>query len=124
MDKSISKIDVEIRISNEDIDDIMVCALEGGINYWCGKCEVVGDYLGEYASDQISRGGELILYDIEDEDEHWKLNKGKLLKGIRMYIENGYYNIVNNGKINAYEIDAEVADCIIQYALFGGIIFG
>ena len=76
-----------VRVRNEDIDDIMVSALEGGINYWCRKAEVKGGYLGEYASDQISRGGELILHDTED-------------------------------------IDAEDADCIIQYALFGDVIYG
>ena len=44
---------LDVRVSNEDIDDIMVSALEGGINYWCRKAEVKGEYLGEYASDQI-----------------------------------------------------------------------
>ena len=47
----------EVKISQQDIDDIMVCALEGGISYWCCEAEVIGEYLGEYASDQISRGG-------------------------------------------------------------------
>ena len=49
---------LDVRVSNEDIDDIMVSALEGGINYWCRKAEVKGEYLREYASDQISSGGE------------------------------------------------------------------
>ena len=39
----------------------MVTALEGGINYWCRRAKVVGEYLGEAAIDQISRGGSLIL---------------------------------------------------------------
>ena len=59
----------------------MCTALEGGINYWCCKAEVVGEYLGEYASEQISRGGELKLYDAE-EDEVYTLTLDKLLKGI------------------------------------------
>ena len=54
-------------VSDEDIDDIMSAALDGGITYWCGKAEVVGEYLGEYASEQISHGGMLKLYDIEDD---------------------------------------------------------
>ena len=43
----------------------MATALDGGITYWCNKAEVIGGYLGEYASDQISRGGKLKLYDYE-----------------------------------------------------------
>ena len=53
-------------ISDEDIDEIMSAALAGGITYWCGRAKVVGEYLGEYASEQISRGGVLKLYDIEE----------------------------------------------------------
>lgn len=40
----------------------MVSALEGGINYWCRRVVVQGDYLGEYASEQISRGGKLAIW--------------------------------------------------------------
>ena len=32
----------EVKVTAEDIDDIMCSALEGGINYWCCKAEVVG----------------------------------------------------------------------------------
>lgn len=42
---------IEVNMTQQDIDDIMVAALEGGINYWCREAEVVGEYLGEYASD-------------------------------------------------------------------------
>ena len=49
---------MDVTINQRDIDDIMSIALEGGITYWCSYVEVVGgEYLGEYASDQISRGG-------------------------------------------------------------------
>lgn len=68
------KAELEINVTQEDIDDIVATALEGGINYWCRKAEVVGDYLGEYASEQISRGGTLKLYDSE-EDEVYELTR-------------------------------------------------
>ena len=32
-------VNLQIVVTQEDIDDIMVTALEGGINYWCGKAE-------------------------------------------------------------------------------------
>lgn len=108
----------EFIYNQQDIDDIMVSALEGGITYWCGRCEVVGEYLGEYASEQISRGGKLILHDIEDDEETWELDLEKLQKGIKGIIEKGYWNG------DKYYCDAEVADIIVQYALFDDIVFG
>lgn len=129
-----SQIKVEniYTVTDEDIDDIMCSAFEGGITYWCGRVEVVGEYLGEYASEQISRGGELILWDAENDDESYRLNKEMLLEGIRLAIknrdfeeyrwyENRWYE--NNG-LDCTQVDADVADCIIQYALFGEVVFG
>lgn len=56
------KVEIRVELTQQDIDDIMVAALEGGINYWCDEAAVEGgEYLGKYASDQISRGGTLLL---------------------------------------------------------------
>ena len=129
------KVELDVVITQQDIDDIVTTALEGGINYWCRKAEVVGDYLGEYASEQISRGGILKLYDGE-EDAIYELDKEKLLKGITKYLEDPEkpYEILENGTdsvgchsgyvLDCCMVDATVADIIVQYALFGEIIFG
>lgn len=45
------KAEISVRISTEDIDDIVTTALEGGICYWCRRAEVKGKYLGEFASE-------------------------------------------------------------------------
>ena len=49
------RVVLQIVVTQEDIDDIMVSALEGGINYWCDKAKVDGHSLGEYATDKIGR---------------------------------------------------------------------
>ena len=49
-------VEMDVTLTQQDIDDIMSIALDY-IGYWCGKAKVVGEYLGEFASDQISRGG-------------------------------------------------------------------
>ena len=68
MDDIILKITAEIVITQEDVDDIMSTALDSStLQCWCSEVNVVGRYLGEYASEQISRGGELELYEIEEE---------------------------------------------------------
>ena len=130
------KIEIEVVVTGENIDDILATALEGGINYWCDRAEVVGDYLGDFASEQISRGGQLKLFDFEAE-EVYLLTKEKLIDGIKKYLTDPDkpYDILESGTdsvgcskgesvIDCCMVDASVADMIIQYALFGEVIYG
>ncbi len=121
------QLQIEANLTQQDIDDIMVGALEGGITYWCSSAEVVGgEYLGEYASDQISRGGSLMLYDAESSDK-WELTLEKFLNGVKLWLQNGddrYHALQKDGTLDTGEIDGEMADLIVQYALFGELVFG
>jgi hypothetical protein len=115
---------IEIELTQEDIDDLMVTILEGGICYWADNASVVGDYLGEYASEQISRNGTLIIHDMED-DKDLELNLEKLINGIQLYIKNSNdLSFISNGRIDNGEIDAYIADSIAQYALFNEVVYG
>ena len=115
----------KVKLTDEDIDDIVCTALEGGITYWCSSAEVVGGkYLGEYASDQISRGGSLRLYDAE-EDKSYELTKYKFVTGFALACRDGYLDEAFDGDgFDTGEIDAELADVIVQYALFGEVVYG
>jgi len=117
------RAEIEVNLSQQDIDEIMVAALEGGICYWCRKAEVVGEYLGEYASDQISRGGTIILHDAESA-QTWELTLEKFLNGVKLYFEQGCHVQVEDSTIDTCDIDANDADCIVQFAVFGEVIFG
>lgn len=120
------KAERTVIVTQEDIDDIMAGALEGGITYWCCKAEVVeDDYYGEYASEQISRGGSLRLYDNED-DEQYILTLDNFLKGLRLAIKDGYGNdwFSDDARLDCAMIDGEAADIIVQMALFGEVVFG
>ena len=114
---------IDVNLSRQDIDDIMAVALDGGICYWCRKAEVVGEYLGEYASDQISRGGALILHDAESA-QTWELTLEKFLKGVKLYFEQGCHVQVEDNAIDTCDIDANDADCIVQFSVFGEVMFG
>lgn len=116
---------IPVTITSEDIDDIMITALEGGITYWCRKAEVVGEALGEYASEQISRGGTLRLFDSESSDT-WLLTRDKFIKGFKLWLESGTCEsgVLIESEVDTSGIDAECADAIIQYALFGDLVFG
>lgn len=108
---------VTYKYTPQDIDNMMATALEDGICGWCRKAVAIGKQLGEYASDQISRGGSLMLYDAESNDK-WELTPEKFKNGVTLWAkENGYETPLG-------EVDAEAADCIIQYALFGELVFG
>ena len=116
------KAEITVNLAQQDIDDIMVTALEGGIAHWCCHAETVGNRLGEYASDQISRGGSLVLYDAESSDK-WELTLEKFLNGVKLYLEEGCHVQVEDNRIDTGDIDANDADCIIQFALFGEAVF-
>lgn len=123
--KFVVRPEICIEITQEDIDDIMCCALEGGITYWCFRAEVVGEYRGEYASEQISRGGMLKLYDSENGEKYWLTLDG-FLDGVKLWFEQGLdaSGCVHDGKIDTCDIDAEAADQIVQLALFKEVIYG
>ena len=121
---------VVAKLTLQDIDDIMVSALEGGVcSCWCNRVSVDGEFLGKYASDQISRGGE-IAFHVSDPDmrpHHQKLNIRKFLDGFALWLKNGgdCYNAVDDthGSVDCGQIDAVCADEIIQYALFGKLVY-
>lgn len=71
---------------------IIICsALEGGINYWYDNIKVIGNYIGDYGHEQISRGGRLLLYDLEGEQE-LLLTKKKFLDGLMKYLKKTKYS--------------------------------
>lgn len=120
------KVEITVELTQQDVDDIMCGALEGGITYWCNDAEVVEDkYFGEFASEQISRGGSLRLHDSE-EDKTYVLDLEKFINGFKIWLSKGYdlYGAVKTGKIDCCNIDAGCADGIVQCALFGDIIYG
>ena len=116
-----------VKLTNENIDDILTSALEGGVTAeWCCNVKVIGEYLGEYASEQISRGGQLLfsMWDPTEADE--TLTKEDFLEGFRKWYEEGgdWYNAVSEDGVDTGNIDAGRADAILQYALFGEIVYG
>ena len=51
-------------------------------------------------------------------DDVWDMTLDKLLNGIKLAIQKGYWN----GKLD--DIDGEVGDIIFQYGLFSDIVYG
>jgi len=124
MKKHSIEIVSKIELTDEDIDDLMVTALEGGINNWCGEVKaklVPEDVKYEYLSELIAKSGVIELTDAENEDEKWDLNLSKFMNGVKMVCEERSFN---SGEELMDNHDAEVADSLIQFALFNEIVFG
>ena len=103
------KIEMRLLITDEDIEDIIDMA-GYGIAYWAQEANI---------EDKV--------YVIIDEDEkEYRLAYDDIAKGISLYIKNGNkpYNIVSDSEIDTCQIDAVVADMIIQYACFEELIYG
>jgi hypothetical protein len=129
-----STITIDFDIHDNEIKDIIITALEGGIGYWgClfNEGKEFDDFYkdrkeistSEFVADLILNEKSVILYDTEldfNKGEKWELNLTKLLNGIKLYI-------INNKQINlplTDNLDSNMADSIIQYALFDKLIYG
>lgn len=115
--------------SDKEMIDIISSAVYD-IGYWAcidngttewdeAHNEVPKDYTFEDLMYHILKKGEKItIVDAEDDDEIWHLTLEGLLNGIKLAIQNKYWD----GDIDT--IDGEVGDIIFQYALFNEIVFG
>ena len=118
--KYIGAVKKVIRVSAEDIEDVLVGAFEGGSNYWLSKVRVKDDDYkgGEYASDVVGLGGELILTTMEGEKH--KLTQAKMIKGFQKYLDNGGMCF----PFDSGNPDGWTYDTILQNALFGEQVYG
>jgi hypothetical protein len=127
-----NKINVELELTDQEITDIVITALEGGIGYWACLVNEGKDFenfykdqrgisTSEFVAGLLLSNKSVYFYDTEsaiDEVEHWKLNLRSLLYGIELYVE-------KNKDINFMEnLDSVVADNIFQYAMFNELIYG
>lgn len=111
--------EVKATVTAEQIENIIVNSLEAQSTYWLGLDNTTPEWDNEpddlptsqYATQLILEGKTLTLYDIEDESEIWTLTLDKLLKGISIAM------------CNSEDIEDE-SDSVMQYALFGELVFG
>ena len=141
---------ITIEITKEDVVDILSSAMDG-IGYW-GRIvpnseqykeakkwireNEEPDYeicYEEVIAQMLFDGKSVTIRDIEDDKESW-LSLSNLSYGIRKAFQEGYYSDYNwlvpdGGGSNKWhlepdQIDAEVADVIIQLAVLGDVVYG
>ena len=113
----------------EDMTDIISAAIYS-IDYWAVIDNTTDDWKRVSESlpkdhtfedvmwTLIKTKQSVVIEDVEDDKEVWELTIDKLLNGIKLTIEHGFWN----GQID--DIDGEAGDLIFQYALFGEVVYG
>ncbi|OME54030.1 hypothetical protein BSK59_15730 [Paenibacillus odorifer] len=115
-------------ITEEDVETIIVTSFEGGSNYWMGldvqnedmQAKPKGEPWSTWSAKLLIDGKSIKLYDIEDEedDSQWILTLEKLIKGYQLNCENRPHDCdLDQG-------DATTSDCIVQFSLFGQVVYG
>lgn len=126
--KVVGSVNIVKELTEADIETIIVNGFEGGIGYWGGVDNTgslwadkpKGEPVSTWATKLILEGHSVKLYDVEeeDDDESWTLTLDKILKGYAQnFVERKFDNDIENG-------DATTYDCIIQYSIFGEVVYG
>ena len=127
------KVEREIVLSKEDIEDLVSTALCGGIGYWAildnsrpeYESQPEDECIDTWTAKILMDGGTVYLIDVEDHDEVWEFKLGNLLDGVKRFAEDGYDKYGAFGAdVDLCNIDADCADTIVQLGLFGELVFG
>lgn len=118
------KVKIKLFVSNQDLCDILTTAFEGSIDYWCRGCndDSSNPISWSKAVDTIIKGEKVQLIDLENEIVSYLLGIKSLRKGLKRFIKENP-ELIYNGDLDIGNIDANMADTIIQYSIFGEIIF-
>jgi hypothetical protein len=125
------QINIPVTITEEQIENIIVGALEGGSNYWylIGEGIPPQDESGRTMSERITHEiinnpeYKLAIHDLEDEEGEplGYLTQEGMIKAFEIVATNynwHYQNLINE------EDDAETHDVFFQCAVMGEIVFG
>lgn len=106
-------------ICKQDVDDILYTAFNaGGISKWADLIwvsEISERKFGTRVYEHIGLGGTVLIHDRRDDRCHL-LDEQKLMRGIRLYIEEGKEAISDGHLVKIADVND--ADAIVQLALF------
>lgn len=115
--------DIKIEVTDRDLDNILITAVEGGINYWaCVRAyrNAEGAPCSVEIQEEIDQGSATF--------PGWhKVTRAKVKRGLQVMAAKYPHQLaafVASGKPGDYAPDAEVCDVIIQCALFFEVIYG
>jgi hypothetical protein len=121
------KITIQQSFTKSNLLDIITTAIEGGIGYWAclnndkPEFDEMNMPLSEKVAEILWRGGSLEFFDTDydyDDAEKWELTLDKVVKGLIKFME------TDSKTFELNDLDALDCDKIIQYGLFGELVYG
>ena len=121
------KFNIEVEITNEQIENLIVSAFEGGSSYWMvyDVNPIIKDFKwnsSEYAAQIINGDVEINVYDAENPDDLLgRLNTHTILTGLKTMCKDyptHFTDIINDN------IDADTGDVFMQCAVMNDVVFG
>lgn len=121
-------IDVPFVVTQEFVEDVMTTVMCGGSNYWIDTWTILPlnrddlEIENLTCGQALASGRSIVILDNEKYNNHL-ICLEDFIKGYKKYATNAvisgleYYT-------DASDIDAEIADTIFQYTVFGAIIYG
>lgn len=132
------KVNIEVELSVQDMMDLLCTAFEGGVNYWVASVLGIGGDASklpegrmqiEHEYEWLAVGGMLEMTISGEDKTVLYLSQDNLQKGLQEWIFRNSVQVYYDGErrdtaLDLGNIDAGDADEIVQFALFGKLVFG
>ena len=127
----INIINRRLEISDELIESLLCSAFEGGSTYWAENvsCEdredmkKVGGYKSEYLTRTKKKDAVMYIHDGETEEKH-AITKKSIIDALQKMDDPKYKHTKALDRILNQTYDAWDADCMLQMACFGEVVYG
>ena len=124
-------IKMTIEISDEMIENLLCSAFEGGSTYWAenvscedrGDMKKVGGYKSEYLTRTKKKNAVMYIHDGTTGKSH-SITKKSIIDALQKMDNPKYKHTRALKEIIAERYDAGHADCVLQMACFGEVIYG
>jgi hypothetical protein len=123
-------MDLELKLDDETLADVLTSALEGGIGYWGTIVQFIKPEKLAFRSDAkviyrhidypMNEGGGIVIA-VED-DGKYTLDLEALKRGVKIMHEK--YTRHYADMVSECNADATTGDVLVQCALFGEIVYG
>lgn len=122
-----------MNFTKQELEDIIVTALEGGSNYWYflddHSVRVIREfvpkevdaYLSTAFAKAIDKGAIIPIYDIETSELLGNISKETIIERTNKLLDDNRNEVWG---VKRGDFDAEDADIIFQYFLFAEVVFG
>jgi len=109
-------VTVTLQLSAQDVSDVLTAAFEGGIDHWCDTVRRTAPSARRYACEALAMDG-VPLALVTQEGDTYLLDRAALCRGLGLYAQK------HGWPEDLGDIDAEAADLIVQYAVFGEVMY-